>query len=182
MKKLLEKILGKQCYLKIATLYWKILTMLLMSNLKKTLPQNLESFQFRLRVHKLNRPPRILVRCYNGVGDILSLAAALRIFKKQHLNAWITIDTHAEGWELLNDNPYIDAITIRKPDPQEDKFDWCVNMEYRCYPNLHIIDGYLKWLGIRPSRVSPSLKKPILRISDKDKLFAQEVFKEHNID
>ncbi len=129
--------------------------------------------KFRIKGRAFKRPVRILLTRYGGLGDILLSTPAIRALKKMYPRAFVVFDTSQTGKELLEGNPDIDRITVNSADCIRSSFDWHWHLTYECFPELHITDGYLKWIG-RNTSVSNNEKKPIIVLSESDKNFAKE--------
>jgi len=136
-------------------------------------------FQMHHAIFK--RQPVILFNRYAGLGDILLATAAIRVFKTRHPGYKIMFDTSDAGKEILADNPDIAGITVKKYHSLLKTAGWSTKLIYHHYPGLHIIDSYLKFLGIKPDTIDPKYKKPILILSDADNAFADSFLQSNGL-
>lgn len=166
-KSLLRKSLGDRNYEKVAQpVRW-------IRSVYKNTVRKAKYLKFRIKGRTLKWPVRILLTRYGGLGDILLSTPAIHALKKMYPRAFVVFDTNQAGKELLEGNPDIDRITVNSADCIRSSFDWHWHLTYEYFPELHIIDGYLRWIG-RNTSVSNNEKKPIIVLSESDKKFARE--------
>lgn len=166
-KSLLRKSLGDRNYEKVAQPVRRI------RSVYKNTVRKAKYLKFRIKGRTLKRPVRILLTRYGGLGDILLSTPAIRALKKMYPRAFVVFDTSQAGKELLEGNPDIDRITVNSADCIRSSFDWHWHLTYEYFPELHIIDGYLRWIG-RNTSVNNNEKKPIIALSESDKKFAKK--------
>jgi len=167
-KSLLRKSLGDRNYEKIIQLVRQI------RSVNKNIFRKTSHLKFQIKGRILKRPVRILLSRYGGLGDILLTTPAIRALKKMFPRAFVVFDTSQTGKELLEGNPDIDQITINSAYCIRSSFDWYWHLTYEYFPELHIIEGYLKLIGLDIS-ISNNEKKPIIVLSESDKKFAKEL-------
>ena len=177
IKFILKKVFGEQNYLRIAQLIWKLSSTF--RSLGGYIKKILKYLKFKIKGQIFKQPVRILITRYSGLGDVLLTTPSIRILKKIYPHCHITFDTSEEGKELLEGNPYIDEITIRESQINEDKFDWRIHLTYEYSTNLHIIDSYLKLIGVIFA-IRKDMKKPIIVLPNSDIAFAQKFFERNN--
>lgn len=166
-KSLLRKSLGDRNYEKVAQQVRRI------RSVCKNTVRKAKFLKFRIKGRILKRPVRILLTRYGGLGDILLSTPAIRALKKMYPRAFVVFDTSQTGKELLEGNPDIDQITVNSADCIRNNFDWHWHLTYENFPELHITDGYLKWIGHNTTVVNNE-KKSIIVLSESDKKFAKE--------
>ncbi|MBF0217699.1 MAG: glycosyltransferase family 9 protein [Candidatus Omnitrophica bacterium] len=135
---------------------------------------------FVIRGKILKRPVSILVSRYSGLGDVLLSIPAVKAIKKIYPRAVITYDTSREGREILEGCPYIDHLTVNLYKEDRGNFDREVHFKYELFPEMYIVDAYLRYIGALKT-ADAEARKPEIWLSDADRAFADDFFTANGI-
>lgn len=156
---------------------------LLASNPKKIQAQHFENpkpiAHLELDVERSGAEPRILIIRTGGYGDLLFLAAAIRVLKGRNPEAHIAVASFVDFADVFTNNPDVaEIIPYPVPLAIADTFDAIVALENTIEDErtLHAVDRFLAELGIDPTEVPAEEKRCIYHPAESELAAALSAF------